>query len=467
MKNKIGKKIKLSPALKNVAKISSGTIAGQMISIITLPIITRMYGAEIMGIWATILSVSLIVQAICDIGISSGLMLEETNEGVDNLYRIISTISLLICLLAGVCVFPYFKFIKLEQNIDAFFQSILVIIYAFTVKQVNTCYTWLNRYKKYNILMLNPIINYITVAIFAIGFALLGFIKYGYFFAVIFGQILTVFNMKRQVPKKMFCFSPELHKKAILKYIDLVKFQMPNNCIIQIRDQLPSILIGSFFGNRVLGYYSVSVKILNMPVSFVGQAVGKVFYQTISEMERMGKKIGDYVERNFDRAINLAYIPVLGLFSVGDIIAVLFFGNEYINAGSFLRIVVFQNFFMFIITCTQGLEIVLRKQKYSLISTIVQSIFITIGIFIGYKIFDNIYISILLMVIIYCVIQVVYYTKLFEVMEKTMSTHIKKMLVCLVSIIVISTLIRFCCLLIIKYFNIGILDWFKVRYLEK
>ena len=67
------KKLKISPALRNVVKISGGTILGQAISIVTLPIITRMYGAEIMGIWATILSVSLIVQAVCDMGISSGL----------------------------------------------------------------------------------------------------------------------------------------------------------------------------------------------------------------------------------------------------------------------------------------------------------------------------------------------------------------------------------------------------------
>lgn len=72
-----------------------------------------------------------------------------------------------------------------------------------------------------------------------------------------------------------------------------------------------------------------------MPVSFIGQAVGKVFYQTISEMQRMGEQIGDYVERNFNRAINLAYFPVLGLFAVGDIAAVLFFGREYIEAGTF------------------------------------------------------------------------------------------------------------------------------------
>lgn len=248
---------------------------------------------------------------------------------------------------------------------------------------------------------------------------------------------------------------------ALKKYRDLVKFQLPNNCLLQVRDQLPSLLIGTFFGNTVLGYYSVSVKILNMPVSFIGQAVGKVFYQTISEMQRMGEQIGDYVERNFNRAINLAYFPVLGLFAVGDIAAVLFFGREYVEAGTFLRIVVFQTFFMFVITCTQGLEIVLRKQKYSLISTVVQSIFIVISIYVG-KLADNVCISIILMVCVYCVIQVVYYTKLFDVMNKSMKPYIKKMVGCLVSIALIAIVVRFGCKAVIDRFDIEILNWFNV-----
>ena len=175
----------------------------------------------------------------------------------------------------------------------------------------------------------------------------------------------------------------------------------------------------------------------------------------------MGEQIGDYVERNFNRAINLAYFPVLGLFAVGDIAAVLFFGREYVEAGTFLRIVVFQTFFMFVITCTQGLEIVLRKQKYSLISTVVQSIFIVISIYVG-KLADNVCISIILMVCVYCVIQVVYYTKLFDVMNKSMKPYIKKMVGCLVSIALIAIVVRFGCKAVIDRFDIEILNWFNV-----
>lgn len=44
------KKFKFSKSLVNVTKISGGTVVGQVISIVTLPFITRLYGAEVLGI---------------------------------------------------------------------------------------------------------------------------------------------------------------------------------------------------------------------------------------------------------------------------------------------------------------------------------------------------------------------------------------------------------------------------------
>ena len=111
-----------SKNLQNVMKISGGTILGQLISIVSLPIITRMYGAEVMGIWATILAVSLILQAVSDWGMNSSLMIEEEETDVIKAYTVITSITLVTCALAVIIVFPYFAIIKnYSFNIIHFF----------------------------------------------------------------------------------------------------------------------------------------------------------------------------------------------------------------------------------------------------------------------------------------------------------------------------------------------------------
>lgn len=454
--------IKLSSRLKNVMKVSGGTILGQLISIVSLPVITRIYGAEIMGIWATILAVALIIQAICDWGLNSGIMIEDDENKIKNIYSVITSVSLFTSILAGGIIILYFFFIKNYSLKLSFFYSLLTVIYAFTVKQVNTSYTWLNRKKDYSVLMKNPIINYTVVAIIAIGLGFIGFIDYGYYVAVILGQLFTLLHMRRHLPLVFFNFSLQDYKWVCKKYCDLIKYQLPNNLMIQFNDQIPSLLIGSLFGNEILGYFSVSNKILNMPVSFIGQAIGKVFYQSASELKRKGEKIGDFVARNFQRAIKLAVIPILALYAVGDLAAVVFFGNEYIIAGTILRIVVFKSFFSFIATSMQGLEIVLRKQKYTLITTITQSVVCSVGIIIGYVLNKDIYISIILMVICFIVVQLAYYSKLFTVMSIKMKKYIFEMLVIFVVVIIGSTIIRWGIKECVNIFNINCLSWFTV-----
>ena len=59
-------KLNLSTNKKNVAKISMGTIIGQIISVITLPIVTRLYDANILGLWALMNSIILIINSFSE-----------------------------------------------------------------------------------------------------------------------------------------------------------------------------------------------------------------------------------------------------------------------------------------------------------------------------------------------------------------------------------------------------------------
>ena len=74
------RKIKLSNSIKNVTKVSLGTVIGQVVSIITLPIIARIYSSEIIGIWTTINSYSIIMGFVCDLGLTNALMIFKFNN---------------------------------------------------------------------------------------------------------------------------------------------------------------------------------------------------------------------------------------------------------------------------------------------------------------------------------------------------------------------------------------------------
>lgn len=421
-------KVSISARMKNVIKISGGTMLGQLVSLITLPLFTRIFGAAIMGEWALVTSVAIIVNTFSDIGLSNAIMIEEDEEETKKLFSAITTIVLFVSLIVGAFFGIYYFIVPSEANIKGNFYAIFVFIQIFTQQQIQLSYSWLNRKKEYGVLMKNPIINNVSVAVIAIPLGLLGFKTYGYYIGLIVGQLATLIHMRRNLPRVFLNFHVSDYKRLIKRHKEFCIYQMPANILSQIKNQLPVLLIRGFFGSEILGYYSVSVRVLNLPITFLANSVGKVFYQTIAEMRRKGQKIGEYTLRNINKAMKIAIIPMIALLSISDFVCSFVFGADYIVAGNITRIVAFNSFFVFLMMSTQGITVVLHKQKYTVISAVVQIIGYFIGLSIGKYVFGSVYVGCLLMTIIFSIAQVTYFSALFKASGVSPKRYIKDVL---------------------------------------
>lgn len=431
-----------SQMLRNVTKISSGTILGQAISIVTLPIFTRLYGATVIGYWTLFTSVAVIVNAFSDLGLSNAIMMDDEGEQSEKLFSVITTISFIISLIVGVGYFVIKSVTPDPSGLHPLFYSIVLFVLIFTQQQVNVCYNWLNKKKQYNILMKNPIINNVSVAVIAIPLGLMGFTKYGYYIGLVLGQVFTLFHMRRYLPRIFFDFKFRDHFDVIRSHLTYVKFQMPTYLVAQVKNQAPVFFIRSFFGVEILGYYSVCMRVLNIPVNLLASSIGKVYYQTAAEMKKKGQEVGDFTFRNIKRAMYVAIAPMVVIMSFGDIVCTLFLGNDYVITGNLSRIIVFMTFFQFLMMATQGITIVLEKQQYALISGIVQIIGYVVGLSIGKYVFSSLYIAVALMTVVFCVIQIIYFSKLFKIAGVSVTLYLKHVFSTLGLIIVITAVIR-------------------------
>lgn len=436
------KKFELSNSMKNVTKISTGTVAGQIVSIVSLPFITRIYGPEIMGVWTTIYAIATIVNTVSDLGLVQSIMMEDESK-VHNTY---SVVFMLTCLISFVLMSVVFLYCVLILGYNAKRSIVIVFftfIYSVTVQLVQLSYAWLNRNKSYSVLMKNPLINQISVVFFSLTLGMFGIKQYGYYIGITMGQILTLLNMQRYLPKKIEKPSPQVFKETIQSNIDFVKYQMPTNITLQIRNQLPILLIGGLFGNTTLGYYSISQKLLNIPVTFIGQSLGKVFYQRCAEMQRNGVKLGEFIYRNLKRAMMIAFVPMALLAAYGDAAIVMFFGTEYSIGGIIVRIIVFRSFFTFVSTATQGMDIVLKKQQYAMSVGIAQTIAVVAMILISFYFTGDIVVCCTMMTIAFIIIQIIYFCVMFRVMEMSIIYYLRSIIVSLAAVVSVSLVLRY------------------------
>lgn len=449
------KKINISESLKNVTKISFGTVAGQIISIATLPFITRLYSAEIIGIWTTINAMSNIVQNICDLGLSNSLMMCEEKR-VQTLHSIITMISTVISFLSAPIVFLYYLITgnSVEDSVQI---CILMALYAFTLRKINISQIILNRKKEYNVLMMNSVIRFSAMAVVSILLGLAS-IKSGFFWGNIAGQILCMLHMYKYLPKHKFTLDFNEYRHVLNEHKNYVKYQLPASLTVTLRTELPNLLVGSLFGNTILGYYSISQKLLTIPVTFLGQSLGKVFYQKIAYMKRNKQKIGLFVERSVRKGMIVSLIPLTLLAAYGDVAVTIFFGLEYSIGGIICRIIVYRTIFNFISTAIQGLDVVLDRQQYVLYTCLAQTILSAISVFIGYYFFDSIYVATIFMVITFILVQITYYCKMYQVMNLNVKKYLIEVILLLVIFSITSFALRYIALAIIHVLNIDVLN---------
>lgn len=406
-------KIKISDSLVNITKMSSGTMLGQVVSFIAVPIYTRMYGASILGIAAIVNSIVAVVTSFSDLGLKNAIMIED-DEKTESIYTIISTITAITAVIVGLLSVAYYTFIDTSIGLNPVYMGLLIGINVFLSPQTQTCYTWLNKMGHYDVLMKNPVIHNLAMALVTIGLGVLGFKEYGYFIGMLVGTIITIIRMKFYLPRKMFNFKIEDYLYVFRTKKEFYLYQMPTNVLAQFKEQVPVFAIQTFFGVEVLGYYSITLKYLGLPINLLGQSIGRVFFKNVAEMTRKAQDIGEYAFKNVSRAMMLAAIPLIAIYSAGDIACVLLFGDEYIVAGNIMRIIASNSFLNFLMVSCNGMTVVLHRQKASMVTSICQMVGYALGITAGYVFTRDIYLSCLLMTIIYAIVQGTFFGYLFH-----------------------------------------------------
>ena len=400
----------------NIMKISSGTVLGQAVSVITLPVIARLYAPSILGEFASVNAVITICASYLDLGLTNAIMIEKDEDTYD-LYRVISTLTLLLTVISTACAGMYLSTVMTVGISKLVWIILYFAVNLFVSQQIQLSYTWLNRNQEYSCLMKNQVIKSIVFGITAIGLGLCGSGESGYFLGYTLSQIATLMHMRRLLPSGLLIFNVELSVKFFKKHRHFLIYQLPFNLIGNFKDQLPTLLIGRFWGDSMLGYYSMAQKILSIPVGILSNAIGKVFYSIASEMRRKGEGIGSYVQKNITRAMLLAILPVAVIMACSDTLIPLVLGNEWMDASGFIVILAFQAYIVFLQGSVQGLSIILEKQSYSLVSVIAQIAAVFAAVLLGNYWFTSIYVALLLMVLLFSIITTIYFSFMYGVMD--------------------------------------------------
>ncbi|RHE52763.1 hypothetical protein DW732_02755 [Collinsella sp. AM28-11LB] len=354
---------------KNIAIMGLGTLLAQGINVLIQPLLSRIFPASDLGIYTFVISVANILIPIA----SLKLDLLIVSEKDDMRAQYITDICVLACFFVAfglfffliVCKIFFPNVVLLQYGSLIYFAPILVLTNGLRFLFIS----YNNRYKEYKLISkLEALRELVRAAIqTASGFLIFGAqgLLAGYAVAPVLGyrlQMKRYFQGLKNRPRITF----SQIKGLLIRGRKQIMFIMPAQLINSFSSSLVTMMIGALFSASALGYYSMGVRVLDVPIMFISSNVSKVCFQriceSVSESQPISKTIAKLVL--ILSAVSIATFGVVFLAAVP--LCELIFGQGYGIAGSYIRCLCLMYAMRLVATSFSGSFTAFGKQKYEL-----------------------------------------------------------------------------------------------------
>ena len=395
-------KVKLSPQkstfAKDVLKMTSAPLCTQILGIILMPIITRLYAPDIYGVFHLFGSIAMPIAVFVGLGYSGSIVLPQRDEVASNML----CISLVFTVLITVLTIPFIWFSSkfLLNWLKAPEMGVYLWLIPITVFAHGLYLSfrfWNVRRKQFGRIAISRISNAVVNKGILIGAGFSGFAMPG---SLIVGSIVGSLTMGGVLGGKIWQESGQLFKRSI-RWHNMVqgikryrKFPMYNlwtDFLSRLSPAITIFLFSFYFSKSVIGYYGLGLVILSIPITFIGSSIGEVFYQKAARARHEGTN-SLLVEKLFKQMIGLGMLPFLVLAITGDNLFGFVFGANWTEAGVFAQILSFKIFIDFIIGPAKSLTNILEKQELQFALHIVVIIISGISIIVG-GLLNNVYVA--------------------------------------------------------------------------
>jgi O-antigen/teichoic acid export membrane protein len=121
-------------------------------------------------------------------------------------------------------------------------------------------------------------------------------------------------------------------------YIDFPKVNLPHALMDIIRELLIVFFILLFYSKNILGSYDFSFKMLKLPLTIIGGAIGQVYFQKIAIKRNKGESIYEITLLTVKNLFLISIIPFSIIFFYGQELFSFVFGKDWELAGRYSEI---------------------------------------------------------------------------------------------------------------------------------
>jgi O-antigen/teichoic acid export membrane protein len=326
--------------------VLSGSVIGQSIAFLVLPLITQIYAVDTLGRVASTLAIFNITTLVICFQYDQAIIVAQDEDlpyllilGFSIAIGIICIIVIILCTVLFISK-DFFGLIS-SFGVNSYFILLLLSYTPFNL--------FVNFHLRQNNLSSVSLGRFIFYGVGGILQVMFGLFRDGSEFTFLMAQIITIliavgfltpyrssFRWLRsnRSPKKIF----QGMKEAAKRYSKFPKYQMEAQFVNAVSIQMPILFLKVAFSDTWAGWYFLAMRILTAPIAFLSQAIGQVFYRDSAERERRGEQQGKIIETLVSVLLRISLFPAITLGVSAPILIDTFMGKDWAPVATIIQI---------------------------------------------------------------------------------------------------------------------------------
>lgn len=367
-----------SSIFRNMAILASGAMIARGLSIVTMPVITRIYQPEHMGVLSVFMAISSLIVPFGTMRYSAAIPLPRRDGTALNLAALCTIILLVV---TGIITFLFaliapqlLRVLSMEQLLP-YWWLLPVVITGTGLYEI--LQNWAIRTKSFKIITKTRMSQALLGSSTSILLGFLGLKPLGLLIGQIFQQTGGIISFTRNFWHTFVHNARWLTKQNLQfvagRYVEFPKYRLPSQFLLVLATRAPLFYFAWQFGKETTGQLGLALSMLALPMTLFGQSTSQAYY---AEIARIGKKQPEQIERISKNIVKklflVSFIPFFILLIAGPSLFSIAFGAQWRLSGTFASILSFYLLTQFISSPLVNVLTVFDRQSLFFIINIIR-----------------------------------------------------------------------------------------------
>jgi O-antigen/teichoic acid export membrane protein len=398
---KVLKKFRGSDFSRNTLIIMMGTVFSQFLLIGATPWLARIYSPADFGLSGVFIASAYILQYLFTLKYPFAIMVGE-DEGKS--FRVVQ-LCIWLCigftaLLTGLFFFLDDILMRLLRLPELGTYFLLLPVFAGVLAVNETLFSWMNRNKAYRYISINRVVTASATLITMLLWAyLVERSARGLILGTLIGQSLgTALLFYRSQGIMRFPWRPNFKQLGSVahEYRKFPIYTLPSEMINVITNQLPVFMLKRFLPTATeAGFFSMTNRVLGIPLTFVSSSISEVFRQRAADDYRINGTCRPIFLKTVGTLAAVGIIPFVVLFAFGPQLFSFVLGEEWREAGYYARILAPLFCLKFIVSPMTITFFIAQKQRVDFFIHIAMLLLTALPFYIGFLVYHSTFYSLL------------------------------------------------------------------------